>query len=210
MKLVLLGCCLTENFVAAPRLVVLLLSLLTEHVADVIPVLLLEFVCVHLLGELFLPKRVGFVHGKPEALDEETQLQAPEMLQMMFVAEGCDQGLHARGEGLSGIEVQVRQAYLISVIRGLSLIQVEVDGTMIGQTDKHGIQSLVFHELREVFKRFIQLLRNVCSEMCYCNLLKLDDGHKGNTCMDKDCSSSYQRDRLLEGHLDEIMRVNCK
>ena len=42
MKLVLLGCCLTENFVAAPRLVVLLLSLLTEHVADVVPVLLLE------------------------------------------------------------------------------------------------------------------------------------------------------------------------
>ena len=46
--------------------------------------------------------------------------------------------------------------------------------------------------------------------MCYCNLLKLDDGHKGYTCMDKDCSSSYQRDRLLKGHLDEMMRESCK
>jgi hypothetical protein len=135
MKLVLLGSCLTEDFVAAPRLVVLLLSLLPEHVADVIPVLLLELVGVHLLSELFLPKRVGFVHGKPEALDEETQLQAPEMLQVMFVAEGCDQGLHARGEGFAGIEVQVCQANLISIIGGLSLIQVEIDSTMIGQTD---------------------------------------------------------------------------
>ena len=135
MKLVLLGSCLTEDLVAAPRLVVLLLSLLAEHVADVVPVLLLEFFGVHLLGELFLPKRVGFVHGKPEALDEETQLQAPEMLQVMFVAEGCDQGLHARGEGLAGIEVQVRQAYLIRIIGSLSFIQVEVDGTMIRQTD---------------------------------------------------------------------------
>ena len=155
MKLVLLGCCLTEDLVAAPRLVVLLLSLLAEHVADVVAVLLLEFVSVHLLGELFLPKRVGFIHGKPEALDEETQLQAPEMLQMMLVAEGCDQGLHARREGLAGIEVQVCQTNLVSIIWCLGLIQVEVNGTMVGQTDQHGVQPLVLHELRKVLKRFI-------------------------------------------------------
>ena len=73
----------------------------------------------------------------------------------MLVAESCDQGLHARREGLAGIEVQVCQTNLVSIIWGLGLVQVEVNGTMVGQTDQHGVQPLILHELREVLKRFI-------------------------------------------------------
>jgi hypothetical protein len=87
VKLVLPGGRLVEYLVAAPGLVVLLLTLLTEHVADVVAVALLELVHVHLLSELLLPEGVGLVHGKTQPLDEETQLQAAVVLQMVFVAE---------------------------------------------------------------------------------------------------------------------------
>ena len=63
---------LVEDFVAGPGLVVLLFALLTEHVADVVAVALLELVHVHLLSELLLPESVGLVHIQAQALDEET------------------------------------------------------------------------------------------------------------------------------------------
>jgi hypothetical protein len=53
---------LINDLVATPRLVVLFLTLLTEHVADVISISFFEFVHVHLLDELLLPESVCLVH----------------------------------------------------------------------------------------------------------------------------------------------------
>jgi hypothetical protein len=72
MELFLPGGCLVEDFVAGPGLVVLFLTFLTEHMADVIAVALLELVHIHLLSELLLPEGVGLVHGQTKALNEET------------------------------------------------------------------------------------------------------------------------------------------
>ena len=105
MKLVLARCSLINDLVAAPWFVVLLLSLLAEHVADVIAIALLELVHVHLLGKLLLPERVCLVHGQTKTLDEETKLETPVVLQVVLVPQGCHQGLHARWERLSRVEV---------------------------------------------------------------------------------------------------------
>ena len=101
MKLVLARCSLINDLVAAPWFVVLLLSLLAEHVADVIAIALLELVHVHLLGKLLLPEGVSLVHGQTKTLDEETELETPVVLQVVLVPQGCHQGLHARRERFS-------------------------------------------------------------------------------------------------------------
>ncbi len=174
MELILSGSRLIEHLVAAPGLVVLLLALLAEHVADVVAVALLKLVHVHLLRELLLPESVSLVHGQAETLDEETQLQAAIVLQVVFVSQGREQGLHAGWEGLARVEVQVGEVDLVLIRGSLCLIEVEVNGTVVRQTDQHRIQTLILHELGEILESFVELLGDMGSEMSHGNLLQFD------------------------------------
>ena len=51
-----------DDFVAVPGLVVAALSLLAEHMPDVVDVVLFELVPTHLLGEFVLPEKSSFLH----------------------------------------------------------------------------------------------------------------------------------------------------
>ena len=62
MEFILAWCCLINDLIAAPWFVILLLTLLTEHMADVVSIALLKFVHVHLLSKLLLPEGVSLIH----------------------------------------------------------------------------------------------------------------------------------------------------
>ena len=88
-----------DRLVAVPGLVVVALALLTIRVTDVIGVLLLKLFIVNivLFGELSFPESERLVEIEADALEEETQLQATEMLKMMLVLQCCVKCLHAGG-----------------------------------------------------------------------------------------------------------------
>ena len=54
---------LIKYLVAAPRFVVLFLTLFTEHMTDIVAVTFLEFGSIHFLSECLLPKSVSLIHG---------------------------------------------------------------------------------------------------------------------------------------------------
>ncbi len=58
---------LINDLVAAPRLVISLLSLLTEHMSDIIGIVLFKLLSIHacLLCEFLLPEYDGLVQSKP-------------------------------------------------------------------------------------------------------------------------------------------------
>jgi len=64
MELTLSWSLLTNHFLAVPRSVVIPLSFLTEHMSDVVSVILFEFVGINFLCELSFPKLNGFFHGQ--------------------------------------------------------------------------------------------------------------------------------------------------
>ena len=71
---------LTHDLGAGPRLIVVALTLLAVHVADVVRILLFEFVAVDLLAEFFAPELERLFGREAHALQEKTQLQSTEML----------------------------------------------------------------------------------------------------------------------------------
>ena len=98
---------LLNDLVAVPWLVVVLLSFFTEHMANVIAVSFFKFLNIHLLSELHLPELDRFVHVKTQSLEEKTELQSAEMLQVMLVPQVDHESFHARREVLSRVVVEV-------------------------------------------------------------------------------------------------------
>lgn len=72
MELTLSGSLLADDLGAVPGFVVVTLSLLTEHVANVVSIVLLEFVSINtFLGEFLLPEHDGLVDCEPNSLKEQ-------------------------------------------------------------------------------------------------------------------------------------------
>ena len=150
--MVLIGarCDLSQDFTASPRLVISLLTLLTKHMSNIVPIHLLELISINLLSKLLFPEGVCFIHCQPEALDKETQLKSSKMFQMMFVSHNGKQGLHTRGERASGVEIKIGQVDLISIGRGLSFVKVEIYSRVVGEVDEHGLESLILEDTGQI------------------------------------------------------------
>lgn len=72
---------LVDDLLAVPRLVVVSLTLLTEHMSDVVSVVLVEFIAIDALLCEFLPPELHcLVHGQSDSFQEKTELQSSEML----------------------------------------------------------------------------------------------------------------------------------
>ena len=83
---------------AVPGFVVVAFALLAVRVPDVVRVLLLKLVPVDvvLLREFLLPEPHGLIESETNALEEESELEASIMFEVVLIFESRVEGLHAR------------------------------------------------------------------------------------------------------------------
>lgn len=79
--------CLIDNFIATPRLIVSLLTLLPKHMSNIISIVLLKLLCVHtwLLCKLLLPEQDCLIKTQTQTFNKKSQLQSSKMLQMVLI-----------------------------------------------------------------------------------------------------------------------------
>ena len=133
MVLALARGCQVDRLGAVPRLVVVALALLAVRVADVVGVLLFELVTINvvLASELGLPEAEGLVEGQTDTFEEQAQLQATVVLQVVFVFQCSKESFHAGRHVSPRVVIQVAQADFVLTCGGFRLKQVEVNGVVI-------------------------------------------------------------------------------
>jgi len=202
-------CRQVDDLVAVVRLVVLPLSLLTVRVTNVVRVVLFELFAVDvvLLSEFLLPEHQRLFHGQSKALEEETQLKSTEMLQMVLVLESRVECLHAGRELLARVVVKVRQSDLVFSGWGLGLLDVKLDGVMVGQTDEHGVQTMVTKDRGDELVGLVQLLSELCLEVSRGDSRQVLERNISDTLPHEDLAATNQVESLFEGDFDEVTWV---
>ena len=118
---------------AIPRLVVVAFAFLAIAMANVIRVLLLEFVVVDvvLLCELTFPEPKRFIHSETNSFQEKTELQSAVMLEMMLVFKSSVECLHARRHVLPRVVVEVGETDFVLAGRCFWLEKIKVNGIVV-------------------------------------------------------------------------------
>ena len=98
---------LIHSFGTIPRLIIILFTLLTITVSNIISIVLLKLVPVNFTGKIISPELKRLIDREPNTLKEESKLESTEMLKMLLIFQGCVQGFHTRRETLSAVEVEV-------------------------------------------------------------------------------------------------------
>ena len=99
---------LFNDLCAVPWLIVISLTFLSEHMPNVVSIVLFEFVSIYsFLGELLFPELHRFINSEPDTLQEKSELKSAEMLQVVLVSQGSEQPLHAWWETLSLVVIEV-------------------------------------------------------------------------------------------------------
>jgi hypothetical protein len=141
-----------DRLVAVPGLVVITFTLCAVGVPNIVRVILLKLVVVDvgLLRHLPLPISQRLIHRQAHALQEETQLQATIVLEVVLLLEDLVQRFHAGRERLPCVVVQIRQTHTVAICRCLHLKKVEVYGVMIGKSQQHTLNARILQNRRQV------------------------------------------------------------
>lgn len=156
---------------------------------DVVSVVLLELVAIDtFLRELLLPELHSLVHSKPDTLQEETQLQPSEMLQMVLVLECGEKGLHAWGKALPLVVIKVSQPDLVAVFRSSYLLEIEINRVVVRQIYQELRESRILQDRWQVLVSPHQLSHEFGSKLRPCNLVQIRDVDESDTFMHENLS----------------------
>tara|TARA_B110000285_G_C15007999_1_gene554892 strand:+ start:383 stop:970 length:588 start_codon:yes stop_codon:yes gene_type:complete len=154
-----------------------------------------------------LPELHSLIHGEPDALQEETELQPSEMLQVVLVFERGEKRLHTWRETLSLVIIKVRQSDLITVLGSGNLLEIEINGVVIGQVDQELGESRILQDGGQVLVSPHELSHEFGSELRSSDLVQIRDVHESDTFVHEHLSVVHQVQRIFERHFYEFFSL---